>query len=448
VGPALDGGPGAARERMRRLTHTLSQRASAASRRLGALRVSSPGAAARAQRLGPSPQTVVLATLTAILFAAGAACLLAGRGLSPRSGGSGGGKGTPNLFGATSPGSEEEEDGGRPYHVFLFFCGFLTLLLLLWDLMTAKLGAIASRAIARYDRKYLGTAGVELGKLTCSPWRGRIRVRNVVVTNLKPFQSDFLFKAASAEIHVNVGRLIRSLGSEVEVTLLKLIDVDAMVEFDSLAPWHSNVQAILECLGDRRPSEMHAESPESTEEEFDDGSHFVAIDLEGRASDGSPIFREHSMPPSHFSKGTAAFGPRQTGGLDAGDRVASSVRGVDGACFSLSRQVAVREVRIENLGWRVVNAQQPSEKQLQGSAAVPKKAVAESVGSMLPCSERTHIGNFSFENFSQEMETGHPVDIAYLLVKILARAVAASPAHTKESCWPSSSAREAFVHLP
>jgi len=182
---------------------------------------------------------------------------------------------------ATELSAQHGKSGFPLLHWFMFLAAVLILFMGAWLFMMMHLGTLLSKIIQQVDRHVIGT-DVLIGDLKLYPAFGEIKMTDVAISNPEPFQTDYLLRAATIWINIHMSSFFTSLGRGLEITYIKIVDVDVNVEYTgSMFSMTSNVQTMLDFLGDTAPSnrEPSEEEDEKEENEAEAVEHEDAITL-------------------------------------------------------------------------------------------------------------------------------------------------------------------------
>lgn len=111
------------------------------------------------------------------------------------------------------------------------------------------------KAIKEYDQELLGV-DILLERLYFNLFTGRVEAREFIVGNPPGYAQPYLLRTGDFTFDLNVGRLLRSRGKEVEIEEFQLKNVDAIVEYQGGVRGiggTSNVMTIWHFLKSKRP---------------------------------------------------------------------------------------------------------------------------------------------------------------------------------------------------
>mmetsp|Transcript_1035 Transcript_1035/g.3523 ORF Transcript_1035/g.3523 Transcript_1035/m.3523 type:complete len:257 (+) Transcript_1035:80-850(+) len=111
------------------------------------------------------------------------------------------------------------------------------------------LGFVIRELVMELDRSVIG-ADVVLKAVGVQPLKGRVVLHELEVGNPEGYKSEYLLRAKRITLDVNLMRLFKSLGRDVEIEELEMREVDAVVEFAGLVAGESNVHKVLAHLGE------------------------------------------------------------------------------------------------------------------------------------------------------------------------------------------------------
>jgi len=126
----------------------------------------------------------------------------------------------------------------------------------IWAKGAHLLGLAIRDFIQSADQKMLGT-DVTVTQVTLHPCTLKIKIRNLVVENPKPFKAKYLLTVDKFTVDVNMRKLLCSRGKEIEIDKFVCEKVDAIIEYDSmLGPLmgsNSNLQSVLDHMEKNGP---------------------------------------------------------------------------------------------------------------------------------------------------------------------------------------------------
>lgn len=108
-------------------------------------------------------------------------------------------------------------------------------------------------AFARFDSEYLG-ARLKLVTLTLNVFTGRFHCKNLVVESPAGYKQDHLLTAADVTFRVDMFKLMTTRGYDFMVEELRMKKVDVIVEYNQYLGGKSNIQTILDHMGEHMPS--------------------------------------------------------------------------------------------------------------------------------------------------------------------------------------------------
>lgn len=108
--------------------------------------------------------------------------------------------------------------------------------------------AAARRVLETHVHKVFGL-DVEVRAVSLNMFTGIVQGKQVHVRNPPDFDEPFIFCIRHFDCALNVWRLLRSRGVEVEIYALQILGVDVIVEFENSRGWGcTNVMALLDHL--------------------------------------------------------------------------------------------------------------------------------------------------------------------------------------------------------